>query len=164
VTSAFADPTTPLQVLYNGVDYNFNNGTISLTLSGGVPVGGFDMYIFGNGGAVNVYQGANTYTSSTLGGGDVAHPGIGMVLLPAVAGPVTYTFLDMGNDEGLTYPDMSAWLQGSKQLISGFQLVTSGTVIPADNTGSVPEPGTWLLLGGSLLGLCVGGFRRFVRK
>ncbi|MEI6219169.1 MAG: PEP-CTERM sorting domain-containing protein [bacterium] len=30
--------------------------------------------------------------------------------------------------------------------------------------GAVPEPGTWLLLGGSLLGLCVGGFRRFVRK
>lgn len=28
----------------------------------------------------------------------------------------------------------------------------------------VPEPGTWLLLGGSLLGLCVGGFKRFVRK
>jgi len=28
----------------------------------------------------------------------------------------------------------------------------------------VPEPGTVLLLGGSLLGLCAGGFRRFVRK
>ena len=28
----------------------------------------------------------------------------------------------------------------------------------------VPEPGTWLLLGGSLLGLCVGGFKRIRSK
>lgn len=36
--------------------------------------------------------------------------------------------------------------------------------LSAMGDAQVPEPGTWLLLGGSLLGLCVGGFRRFVRK
>ena len=49
--------------------------------------------------------------------------------------------------------------QGSDRGISGMQIYYA----PAGNT-EVPEPGTWLLLGGSLLGLCVGGFRRFVRK
>jgi len=55
---------------------------------------------------------------------------------------------------------------------SGGKLVTSSygdwgndatffTPSPAGGTGDVPEPGTILLLGGSLLGLCIGAFRRF---
>ena len=44
--------------------------------------------------------------------------------------------------------------------LGGFQIYQAG----GGNQDPVPEPGTWLLLGGSLLGLCAGGFRRFVRK
>jgi len=36
-----------------------------------------------------------------------------------------------------------------------------GAPVQQNDPPLVPEPGTWLLLGGSLLGLCVGGFRRF---
>jgi len=39
----------------------------------------------------------------------------------------------------------------------------SFTLLQADQL-NVPEPGTILLLGASLLGLCVGGFKRLVRK
>jgi len=73
---------------------------------------------------------------------------------------IQWTLLDNG---GAHWTQSSSW--GTKTSIHGTHNLEVFAIqylqVQEDN---VPEPSTWLLLGGSLLGLCVGGFRRFARK
>ncbi|MEI6218550.1 MAG: PEP-CTERM sorting domain-containing protein [bacterium] len=59
--------------------------------------------------------------------------------------------------------NMDVYVPGVKLTLSSFILADKSLDGPFDGplNPPVPEPGTLLLLGGSLLGLCIGGFRRF---
>ncbi|MCY2930201.1 MAG: PEP-CTERM sorting domain-containing protein [Planctomycetota bacterium] len=124
-TSAFPDPTgNPLQILYNGVDFNMNHGVIECTLTGASS--SYTMNIFGSGGQITIHDATNNLDYTTPGAlGAFATPGMQTITLPATTGTTLYTFGEHGN-----WDHQTPWNSGNSPLISGFQFVEAGITIP----------------------------------
>ncbi|MCY2925445.1 MAG: hypothetical protein NT031_08400, partial [Planctomycetota bacterium] len=137
-SSGFAYPATLEQVLYNGLNYDMNNGVISVTLTNGIPAGGYTMNIFGSGGAITIHDATNNLDYATPGSlGDFATPGMQSVTLPATTGTTVYTFGAHGNWDNHLPP----WDSHNSPLISAFQFVSAGAQT-APNFTADPAAGT----------------------
>jgi hypothetical protein len=95
-TGGFPDPTgNPLNILYNGLVFGMNHGTISVTLTGPSPK--YDMCIFGSVGTVTIYTNGVAMVTSTNSMGAFETPSMVSVRLPATDETRTYTFGEHGN-------------------------------------------------------------------
>ena len=118
VGSAFAEPAVGdfEKILYNGLDFNMNHGTITVNLTGPSP--SYNMYIYGSGGAITVHDNTHNTDYTTLAGlGSLASPGFSHLTLPATTASTTYIFGDHGNWDDGNPADQS----GNSPLISAFQ-------------------------------------------
>jgi len=136
-SSAFPDPgTDPLQILYNGIDFNQNHGTVKLVLTNGVPAGGYNMFIFGSGGPVTVYSSGAPVATTSDSLGTWAAPGFSSLVLPETGGPVTYWFGDHGN-----WNYSNPWDAGQSPMLSAFQLVSADVQPPSYHPGDANGDG-----------------------
>jgi hypothetical protein len=128
--SAFAEPL-PNQlerILYNGVNFNMNQGVITVSLFGASP--SYEMVIYGSGGNITVHDNTHNTNYTTSGGlGALATPGFSSLTLPATTGDTTYSFGEHGN-----WDYEPAYNSNNSPLISAFQF------------NPVPEPGCLALL------------------
>lgn len=139
------------------------NGTEVFTLDLGATydLSSIDFWNFGPALGQNYWLTAFTVSSSATVGGTYANVSTFNPVTPAVPNPTVSAENFAYSATGVQFVKLSSFAAANFASMSEIRFEG---VVAAGDGNNVPEPSTWLLLGGSLLGLCVGGFKRIRSK